>query len=32
MVSRIMKDLATGGYLSVGQDVITLSKPLPAAW
>ena len=32
MVSRIMKDLATGGYLSVGQDVITLIKPLPAAW
>jgi CRP/FNR family cyclic AMP-dependent transcriptional regulator len=32
MVSRVMKDLVTGGYLSVDQDVITLSKPLPAAW
>ena len=32
MVSRVMKDLVTGGYLSVGQDVITLIKPLPAAW
>ncbi len=32
MVSRILKDLVTGGYVSVEKRVITIQKPLPASW
>jgi len=32
MVSRILKDLATGGYLRVENRKIILCKPLPARW
>jgi CRP/FNR family cyclic AMP-dependent transcriptional regulator len=32
MISRLMKDLVTGGYLDVAQKLITLKKPLPPAW
>ncbi len=32
MVSRIMKDLANGGYISVKQKRISITNRLPAAW
>ena len=32
MVSRIFKDLTTGGYLRVESGRVTLLKKLPAAW
>lgn len=32
MVSRILKDLATGGYISVDKKSITIKEKLPAAW
>jgi CRP/FNR family cyclic AMP-dependent transcriptional regulator len=32
MVSRIMKDLEKGGYISVDHKVITIKKKLPSAW
>jgi CRP/FNR family cyclic AMP-dependent transcriptional regulator len=32
MVSKIMKDLSFGGYLSVTGKVIRILKPLPASW
>ncbi len=32
MVSKIMKDLANGGYLSVKGKIIHILKPLPAGW
>jgi CRP/FNR family transcriptional regulator, cyclic AMP receptor protein len=32
MVSRLMKDLEGGGYLSVGARAMTLLRPLPARW
>lgn len=32
MVSRIFKDLATGGYLDVGSGRIVIARKLPAAW
>jgi CRP/FNR family cyclic AMP-dependent transcriptional regulator len=32
MVSRILKDLTRGGYVTIDKDKITVEKPLPAAW
>ncbi len=32
MISRLFKDLTTGGYIEVQDRVITLKKPLPPAW
>lgn len=32
MVSRILKDLSTGGYISVDHKVITINEKLPSAW
>lgn len=32
MISRLFKDLTTGGYLEVQDRTITLRKPLPPAW
>lgn len=32
MVSRILKDLTTGGYLSMQEKIITLHKKPPSAW
>jgi len=32
MVSRILKDLSTGGYITVDKKTITINEKLPAAW
>jgi len=32
MVSRILGDLATGGYIEVGRDKITIARALPRTW
>jgi len=32
MVSRILKDLRTGGYISIENRQICINKPLPKAW
>jgi CRP/FNR family cyclic AMP-dependent transcriptional regulator len=32
MISRLLKDLSEGGYISVSERLITLRKPLPPAW
>ena len=32
MVSRILKDLRTGGYISIENKQICINKPLPKAW
>jgi len=32
MISRLFKDLTTGGYLEVQDRLITIRKPLPPAW
>jgi CRP/FNR family cyclic AMP-dependent transcriptional regulator len=32
MVSRILKDLATGGYISVKNKIITINEQLPHGW
>jgi CRP/FNR family cyclic AMP-dependent transcriptional regulator len=32
MVSRLMRDLVTGGYVAVRERCIWLLKPLPARW
>ncbi|WP_066270134.1 Crp/Fnr family transcriptional regulator [Hydrogenophaga palleronii] len=32
MVSRLLKDLETGGYITVRERWIVLNKPLPAKW
>lgn len=32
MVSRLLKDLETGGYIAVRERWISLRKPLPARW
>jgi CRP/FNR family cyclic AMP-dependent transcriptional regulator len=32
MVSRLLKDLEKGGYISMGVKKITLLKKLPARW
>jgi len=32
MVSRIVKDLTAGGYISVDSKQITVHKKLPAHW
>ena len=32
MVSRIMKDLAVGGYVEAAGESLLLRKPLPASW
>jgi CRP/FNR family cyclic AMP-dependent transcriptional regulator len=32
MVSRLLKDLTEGGYISVSEKLITLRKPLPPNW
>lgn len=32
MITRILRDLATGGYISVENREITLLKKLPSAW
>ena len=32
MVSRILKDLTVGGYITVGKKSITINEKLPSAW
>lgn len=32
MVSRVMKELEVGGYISTQHKIITIKKKLPAAW
>lgn len=32
MVSRILTDLVTGGYIEVDKDRIVIAKALPRAW
>lgn len=32
MVSRILKDLSTGGYITVDKKSITINEKLPAGW
>jgi CRP/FNR family transcriptional regulator, cyclic AMP receptor protein len=32
MISRLLKDLSEGGYISVSEKLITLRKPLPPNW
>ena len=32
MVSRLLRDLETGGYIAVRERWIWLLKPLPARW
>ena len=32
MVSRILKDLVTGGYITVERKVITINRELPHSW
>ena len=32
MVSRILKDLSTGGYITVNKSTIVINEKLPAAW
>ena len=32
MVSRILKDLTRGGYLTIERNCITINKTLPAHW
>jgi CRP/FNR family cyclic AMP-dependent transcriptional regulator len=32
MVSRILTDLTTGGYIKVERDRIVIAKTLPPAW
>lgn len=32
MISRVMKDLERGGYVLVGEQVVTLLRPLPERW
>jgi CRP/FNR family cyclic AMP-dependent transcriptional regulator len=32
MISRLLKDLSEGGYISVAEKLVTLRKPLPPAW
>ena len=32
MISRLLKDLTEGGYISVAEKLITLRKPLPPNW
>ncbi len=32
MVSRILKDLSNGGYISVSKNSITINEKLPAGW
>lgn len=32
MVSRILRDLSVGGYISIKKKIITINERLPAAW
>jgi CRP/FNR family cyclic AMP-dependent transcriptional regulator len=32
MISRLLKDLTEGGYISVSEKFVTLRKPLPPNW
>jgi CRP/FNR family cyclic AMP-dependent transcriptional regulator len=32
MVSRILRDLSIGGYITVENKIITINERLPAAW
>jgi len=32
MISRILTDLASGGYITVARDCITIARALPRAW
>ena len=32
MVSRILKDLSAGGYISIKSKIITINEKLPAGW
>ena len=32
MVSRILRDLSTGGYITINNKIITINERLPAAW
>jgi CRP/FNR family cyclic AMP-dependent transcriptional regulator len=32
MISRILGDLSSGGYIEVGRDRITIARALPRAW
>jgi hypothetical protein len=32
MVSRILRDLALGGYISIDNKIITINRRLPSGW
>ena len=32
MVSRILKDLSTGGYITIQNKTITINEKLPPGW
>jgi hypothetical protein len=32
MISKILGDLASGGYIAVERDRITIARALPRAW
>ena len=32
MVARILKDLKTGGYITIDKGIISILKPLPQNW
>jgi uncharacterized protein YjhX (UPF0386 family) len=32
MISRILTDLASGGYIEIARDRITIARALPRAW
>jgi CRP/FNR family cyclic AMP-dependent transcriptional regulator len=32
MISRILTELAAGGYIEVARDRITISRTLPCGW
>jgi len=32
MVSRILKDMVNGGYISVKNKIVTINEKLPAGW
>jgi CRP/FNR family cyclic AMP-dependent transcriptional regulator len=32
MISKILSDLAAGGYIEVARDRITIARALPCGW
>jgi len=32
MVSRILRDLSTGGYITIHNKIITINERLPSGW